>query len=66
MANTINWGKVYCEMETNGSWGADQDYTTFFIPEVSSPSCFVTAGLRADTNLYKADSSTIKADATQI
>lgn len=40
MANQINWGKIYCDMETNSAFGADEQYTTFFIPDFSAPTCW--------------------------
>ena len=42
MANSINWGKVYCEMLDNSSWGQDTQYTTFYIPDFSAPTCWGT------------------------
>ena len=70
MANSINWGKVYCDMETNSSWGADKAYTTESIPDFSAPTCWsggaVAVGFTADTTSYKADTILYKADATQI
>lgn len=69
MANSIDWGKVYCEMETNSSWGADSDWSTESIPDISAPTCWgsaVVSGFRADTTLYRADTTLYRADATQI
>ena len=67
MANSINWGKVYCEMETNSAWGVDEAYTTEFIPDFSAPTCWtLVPAFTADTALYTADTTQYKADATQI
>lgn len=37
--NTNNWGKVYCEMETNEAWGDLDNILT--IKNVSAPDCLV-------------------------
>ena len=68
MANTINWGKIYCEMLDNSGWGADTSYTVGeSIPDASAPSCWtLVAGFTADTTVYKADTTLFTADATQI
>ena len=67
MANTINWGKVYCEMVTNSSFGSDTSYTTESIPDNSAPACWtLVPAFTVDTTLYKADTTLYKADATQI
>lgn len=70
MANTINWGKIYCDMETNDGWGLDEQYTTYFIPDFSAPACwsvvpvtpftadmvsYFGGGLTADTTQFTAD-----------
>ena len=51
MANSINWGKVYCSMNTNSSFGVDKAFTTDFIPDFSAPACWgvfeLTAALTA-------------------
>ena len=61
MANTINWGKVYCEMVTNSSWG-DEVYTTNAINDDSTPTCWTTFTISADTTLYSADTTSLTAD----
>lgn len=61
MANTINWGKVYCEMVTNKTWG-DEVYTTNAINDLSAPSCWTTFTISADTTLYSADTTSLTAD----
>jgi hypothetical protein len=65
MANAINWGKVYCEMETNSSWGADTLWSTEYIPDFSAPSCWTTYSMTADSILFTADTTLYKADITQ-
>jgi hypothetical protein len=63
MANNINWGKIYCDMTDNLTWGL-KSYTTFYsVPDYSAPTCYGDT-LAADTNLYKADTTTFTADAT--
>jgi hypothetical protein len=37
MANTISWGKIYCDMVTNGSWGNDANLKS--IENDAAPSC---------------------------
>lgn len=67
MANTINWGKIYCNMVDNGAWGADTDYTTEFVPDVSAPSCWTLIPVfSADSTQQSADTTLFTADATQI
>lgn len=39
MANTINWGKIYCEMDDNSSWGNESN--TDSIENDAVPACFV-------------------------
>ena len=39
MANTINWGKIYCYMSTNDSWGDVVNKKT--IQNVAAPDCLV-------------------------
>ena len=39
MANTINWGKIYCYMSTNDSWGDVVNKRT--IQNVAAPDCLV-------------------------
>tara|TARA_E500000318_G_C3566670_1_gene215963 strand:+ start:3862 stop:4041 length:180 start_codon:yes stop_codon:yes gene_type:complete len=59
MANTIDWGKIYCS-----TWFGDQANTTIAIPQESAPSCFVTSANTADSTILKADTTTVTADAT--
>jgi len=74
MANTIDWGKIYCDMETNDGFGLDEQYTTFFIPDFSAPTCWGTVPvtpLTADMVSYfggslTADTIDFRADATQL
>ncbi len=40
MANSINWGKVYCEMITNKGWGLDTQWSTFSVNDLSAPTCW--------------------------
>ena len=61
MANTINWGKVYCEMVTNSSWG-DEVHTTNAINDLSCPTCWTTFTISADSTLYSADTTSLTAD----
>ncbi len=61
MANTINWGKVYCEMVTNSSWG-DEVHTTNAINDDSTPTCWTTFTISADSTLYSADTTSLTAD----
>jgi hypothetical protein len=70
MANSINWGSVYCLMISDESFGADTAYSTNNIPDLSAPSCWGTFGLTADlTNIsgtpFLADTTNYSADATQ-
>lgn len=67
MANTINWGRVYCFTEFG-----DEDLTIAeAIPAASAPACFVgskgvgqieTLAITSDDIRYKADSALINAD----
>jgi len=67
MANSINWGKIYCEMETNSAWGADTAWSTKYVPDFSAPSCWTLVDpFSADTTLYTADTTQYTADKTQI
>ena len=71
MANNINWGKVYCEMITNVSFGSDTAYSTNAILDISAPSCWATFPLTADLTQisgipFLADTTLYKADATQL
>jgi hypothetical protein len=62
MANTVNWGKVYCNMVTNNSWGVDIAYTTNAINDLSTPTCWTTFTISADSTEFSADTTTITAD----
>ena len=62
MANTVNWGKVYCNMVTNNSWGVDIAYTTNAINDLSTPTCWTTFTISADSTEFTADTTTITAD----
>ena len=66
MANNINWGKIYCDMATNDSWGADTYWSTNAINDIASPTCWDTFRLTADSTLFTADSTTLTADRTQL
>jgi len=67
MANNINWGKVYCDMVTNSSWGVDYEYTTKFIPDFSAPTCWtIVDAFTVDTTAYKTDTTSVTTDRTQI
>lgn len=66
MANNINWGKVYCEMDTNKSLGANTLWSTFFIPDFSAPTCWTTFALRADSTSFTSDNTIYTADTTQL
>jgi len=67
MANNINWGKVYCEMETNSVWGADTSWSTYYVPDFSAPTCWtLTDPLSSDSTLYTADNNALTADRTQL
>lgn len=63
MANSINWGKIYCTTY----WGDTND-TTDAIPLVSAPACWVedVLELSVDSILYKADTTLITVDQTLI
>lgn len=39
MANQINWGEMYCEMQANEAWG-DEQWNTFTILDESAPTCW--------------------------
>ncbi len=71
MANSINWGKIYCSMITNSGFGSDTAYSTNSIPDISAPSCWGTFELTADlTEIsgtpFRASTDKYRADATQI
>lgn len=66
MANTINFGKVYCEMFTNNSWGADVQYTTNAVNDIGAPTCWDVFAITADSINFTSDSTVLTADVTQI
>tara|TARA_R100000781_G_C4042312_1_gene114421 strand:+ start:98 stop:313 length:216 start_codon:yes stop_codon:yes gene_type:complete len=71
MANSINWGKIYCEMITNGGFGADVASTTRAIYDPSAPTCWDTFSITADRTTisgvaFLADTTNYTADVTQI
>lgn len=66
MANNIDWGSVYCEMEQDGSFGSDTLWSTNAINDIASPTCWVTFALKADSTLFTSDSTTLTADRTQL
>jgi hypothetical protein len=61
MANSINWGKIYCS-----TWFGDTAETTDAIPLYSAPTCWAGVLLLSadDTNIF-ADTTLYTADATQ-
>lgn len=65
MANSINWGKIYCVTH----WGEAED-TIDSIPTFSAPACFVedVLELSVDTTIaeYKVDTILTTVDQTQI
>lgn len=67
MANTINWGKIYCFTE----FGDEDNTIAESIPAFSSPDCFLssliagqieTLAITSDDTRYKADSAILTAD----
>jgi len=66
MSNGINWGKIYCEMEQDGSFGADTLWSTNAINDIASPTCWVTFAITADSTMYSADTTQLTADRTQL
>ena len=71
MANTINWGRIYCFTE----FGDEDNTIAESIPSFSSPSCFTlpltgslieTKAFTVDTLVQRADSLTLTADQTEI
>ena len=74
MANSINWGKVYCDMITNKAWGQDTQWSTFSVNDLSAPACWSgdnpVTPFSADLISYfggnlTADTIDFKADKTQ-
>ena len=74
MANNINWGKIYCDMEVSGSFGADEQWSTFSIYDPGAPACWSNVPVTpfsADLISYfggnlTADTIEFKADKTQL
>lgn len=62
MANTVDWGKIYCNMVTNNSWGVDVAYTTQAINDLSTPTCWTTFTISADTTDFTCDTTALTAD----
>jgi hypothetical protein len=71
MANTINWGRIYCFTE----FGDEDNTIAESIPSFSSPECFLlpltgslieTKAFTVDTLVQTADSLTLTADQTEI
>jgi len=61
MANSIDWGKIYCS-----TWWGDTAETTTAIPTYSAPACWAGVTLlSADDTAYTADTTLYTADATQ-
>lgn len=67
MANTIDWGKIYCFTE----FGDEDNTIAESIPAFSSPDCFLTSlvagqietlAITADDARYKSDSTILTAD----
>ena len=67
MANSIDWGKIYCFTE----FGDEDNTIAESIPAFSSPECFLgslvegqieTLAITSDDTRYKADSAILTAD----
>lgn len=39
MANSIDWGKTYCEIQDDDAFGYEE-WSTFYIPDDSAPTCW--------------------------
>tara|TARA_A100000164_G_C21787399_1_gene714073 strand:+ start:442 stop:633 length:192 start_codon:yes stop_codon:yes gene_type:complete len=63
MANTINWGELYCS-----TWFGNTASTTDAIPLASAPACWAedVLALKVDTTSIISDSTLISADRTII
>ena len=61
MANSISWGKVYCHMVTNESWGVDIIWSANAVNHLSAPPCW---RITADNAHYTADTTILTADLT--
>jgi hypothetical protein len=66
MANNINWGSVYCEMEQDSSFGADTLWSTNAINDIASPTCWVTFKISTDSTTYRTDTTYLTTDRTQL
>jgi hypothetical protein len=72
MANQINWGKVYCDMEINDAFGVDEQWSTYAINDLSAPTCWsLVTPFTADMISYfggilTADTTHFTADKTQL
>ena len=71
MANSINWGKIYCEMVDDGSFGTDVSWSTRSIYDPSAATCWDTFAITADRTTisgvaFLADTTNYTADVTQI
>lgn len=62
MANTVDWGKVYCNMVTNNSWGVDLGFTTNAVNDDSTPACWTVFTISADSTDFTSDSTSLTAD----
>lgn len=71
MANTINWGRIYCFTE----FGDEDNTIAESIPSFSAPACFLdsidlgenpnqieTLAITSDDTRYRADSEILTAD----
>jgi hypothetical protein len=74
MANQINWGKVYCDMEINDAFGVDEQWSTYAIPDFSAPTCWSLVPVTPFTadmvsyfgGILTADTTSFTADETQL
>jgi hypothetical protein len=54
-------------MEVNSSWGADEDWSTNYIPDSSAPTCWTLVdAFTVDTTAYRTDTTLYRTDRTQI
>ena len=66
MANNINWGSIYCEMEQDSAFGADTLWSTNAINDIASPACWLTFKITTDTSYFTTDTSQLTTDRTQL
>lgn len=74
MANQINWGKTYCEIQTNEGFGVAEQWSTYAINDISAPTCWglvPVTPFTADLISYfggnlTADTTQFTADKTQL